>query len=30
MFNPYHARPIGSEKFEKHLLTLMVEGFYTK
>lgn len=30
MFNPYHARPIGSEKFEKHLLTLMAEGFYTK
>ena len=30
MFNPYHARPIGSEKFEKHLLTLMVEGFETQ
>lgn len=26
MFNPYHARPIGSEKFEKHLLTLMIEA----
>ena len=30
MFNPYHARPIGSEKFEKHLLTLMTEKFYTQ
>lgn len=26
MFNPYHARPIGSEKFENHLLTLMIEA----
>jgi hypothetical protein len=26
MFNPYFARPIGSERFEKHLLTLMVRG----
>lgn len=26
MFNPYFARPIGSERFEKHLLTLMVQG----
>lgn len=30
MFNPYHVRPIGSEKFEKHLLTLMIEGFETQ
>ena len=30
MFNPYYARPIGSEKFEKHLLTLMIEGFETQ
>ena len=30
MFNPYHARPIGSEKFEKHLLTLLIEGFETQ
>lgn len=26
MFNPYFARPIGSEQFERHLLTLMVRG----
>ena len=26
MFNPYFARPIGSERFEKHLMTLMVRG----
>lgn len=30
MFNPYHARPIGSEKFENHLLTLMIEGIETQ
>ena len=26
MFNPYFARPIGSEQFERHLLTLMEKG----
>lgn len=30
MFNPYHARPIGSEQFENHLLTVMTEKFYTQ
>lgn len=30
MFNPYYARPIGTEKFEKHLLSLMVEGIETE
>ena len=30
MFNPYYARPIGSEKFENHLLALMIEGFETQ
>lgn len=25
MFNPYYARPIGSDKFLNHLLTLMTE-----
>lgn len=25
MFNPYHARPIGSDKFLNHLLSLMTE-----
>ena len=30
MFNPYHARPIGSQAFENHLLTLMVEGIETQ
>lgn len=30
MFNPYGVRPIGSEKFENHLLTLMVKGFETQ
>ncbi len=26
MFNPFYARPIGSERFERHLLTLMLES----
>lgn len=30
MFNPYHARPIGSEKFEKHLTALIIEGIETQ
>lgn len=30
MFNPYHARPIGSEAFEKHLAALMIEGIETQ
>ena len=30
MFNPYHARPIGSEKFEEHLKALMIEGIETQ
>ena len=27
MFNPYFARPIGSRKFEEHLITLMVRNW---
>lgn len=30
MFNPYHARPIGSERFEEHLKALMIEGIETQ
>ena len=26
MFNPYFARPIGSRKFEEHLITLMIRN----
>ena len=26
MFNPYFARPIGSDRFEQHLLTLMTQA----
>ena len=30
MFNPYYARPIGSKKFENHLLSLMAEKLYSQ